>query len=262
MTGRLEPFLLQQLNAKYKQVPLEELKISVATMDVRLVEGADIDFRKLVELLPVLPKETYLANPGYRWPPGVITGLKHKDVVRGYVPRPGRGFKNSTTVWIWLESKDNDPVCAKISKDNIHIAGCKKFEHAAETAKLIRHHLIALQLQGYSTFRNYPFVVAFNVCMVNYNFNVQVAINLTEFDLFIDRECSLVYSPYDCNINNTNMPVKCHETATTFTVHANGQICMCVKGPDLEQAVEDISRSHAVFSTLLEHFHRSFDDKQ
>lgn len=253
MTDKLEPFLRQRMNAEYKFVPFEKLNVSVATMDVRLIEDAEIHIEKLINLLPVVDKELFESNPGMRWGPGIITGMKYKNQKRGRPPNlETKGFKNSVTIWIWLESKESKPVCAKISKDSIHITGCKSFENSAETAKHIQTHLRLLTEAGHQVYKNFPYAIEFFVYMVNFNFNIQVAVDLVKFDLFIDKNCKTIYSPYNQNIHHTTMPVKCPDLSSSYTIHDNGQICMCAKNVSVDAAMEFSAKSYILLTTLLE----------
>lgn len=259
-----EPFIKQLLDKPHSKIPFDMLSISVMTIDVRLVSDANVDFISLFDLLPVVPKELQLEElknhpelnnvHEVQWPPGTIVGAKWDDKQRGCPQKTEtKGFKNSTTIWLWISEKK---ICVKISGDSLHMTGCKKPEHAVECARYVTQHIhlaaLTSQVQLYEAF---PHVSGFEVCMINYNFNMNVGIDLTELDRFICQNYSKVMiSPYDPNIHGSTMPLKLPLLLCSYTIHDNGQVCFCVKESDLEQAMINIRTCYDVFFAVITAF--------
>lgn len=259
MSKKYEPFLKQALDTEHKFVPFDKLAISTVTMVVRLIETSKIRFPELFEALPVVPAEIQLKYPNYKWPVGTITCVKHDGKTRGISPTDSeRSFKNSTMVWIWIADK-NKPVNIKISANTLHLTGCKNLEQTAHTARLFQLHLDTLfELTGIKYYDEYPYIIDFNVCMINYNFDLEVALDLQKFDVFISKEfSSAFFSSYDHNIHGTTMPLKCPQMYMTYTLHDNGQVCMCVSEPDVQKALINIIKGHQIFFILLDAFRES-----
>jgi len=263
MSKKYEPFLKKALDADHKYVPFDTLNISTVTMGVKLMEHSNIKFHELFDHLPVVPLDIQLQYPGHRWPTGTITCAKFAGKTRGLSPTDSeRSFKNATMVWIWLSDKEKT-VNVKISGNTLHITGCKTLEQTAQTARLIQCHLETLyDMNGIKFYDSYPYVTEFNVYMINYNFNLEVAMDLPSFDVFISKEfSSTFFSPYDQNIHGTTMPLKCPQMSMTYTLHDNGQICMCVSQSDVQKALVNIIKGHQIFFILLDAF-REFQKLQ
>jgi hypothetical protein len=254
---KLEPFIKKALNKDYTHIPFETLKISTATIDARLMENSNINFELLSVLLPCIPKETQIQNPNTVWPIGTITCIKHGTTVIGLSPTDGtKAFKNSTMIWIQLREKR---ISMKISTNSIHMTGCKKLEQAAEAIRLFHTYLTILEKEkDIKLYGDFPYAVRFDVNMINYNFNLGVAIDLEAFDLFVAREFStVVFSPYDHNVHGNTMPLKCEELCTTYTIHDNGQICMCVSEPEITKAMHNLAKGYEIFYIMLKAFRDS-----
>lgn len=254
MATKNQPFLRQLLNKPYDEVPFTDLKISTATIDVRLVDNAKIDFAKLFTLLPVVhPDQQVGIGDDTPWPPGTIVGAKFLKQCRGKRINKGtRCFKNSVTIWIWLKEKR---ICVKISPDSLHMTGCKDLRQAAECARYVQLHMQLLEEHG--VYEVFPHVIRFDVCMINYNFNLGVGIDLVLLDKFIcENYPKLFITPYDPNMHGTTMPLRCPLLLSTYTVHGNGQICMCVSEIDIEQALINIAKSHDIFYTVMSEYRK------
>lgn len=266
-TTKYDPFLKQHLGSDYIEVPFDELKISTATMDVRMHERTELNYKQLFLDLPVVPEAEYNENPLRRWPAGTIFAAKFEDRVRGVPPTTSEvAFKNSTMLWIWLTDK---AVNVKISSNNLHITGCKKVEHAAETARLLQLHILVLlekqfgqlpeePLEDTPYFVRWPYVLRFDVCMINYNFTLGVALDLPAFDIFISRNyAKFAFSSYDQNVNGTGMPLECPMLAVKYTINDNGQISMCVKDADIEISLENVVKAYKAFYVIVNSFKTS-----
>lgn len=274
--SKYEPFIKQHLGADYVEVPFDDLKISTATMDVRMHEHTELKYEELFNDLPVLDPEVYNEHPGFKWPAGTIFAAKFEAQVRGVPPTAGGvAFKNSTMIWIWLEEKS---VNVKISSNSLHITGCKKVEQAAETTRLLQLHIqlllsgprganarspgdVALNvlpeqpLEYTKYYSKWPYALRFDVCMINYNFKLGVALDLPAFDIFVFENYSkFVFSSYDENINGTSMPMKCPMLSITYTVNDNGQISMCTKQADIGLSYDNVCSGYRAFYVMVKAF--------
>lgn len=259
--AKYDPFLKQHLGADYIEVPFEDLQLSTATMDVRMHERTQIQYRALFEDLPVIPSAIFKAQPvDTRWPAGTIIASKFEGQVKGTPPTTTDfAFKNSTMLWIWLEDK---MVNVKVSSNNLHITGCKKIEHAAETARLLQMHIQLLightgeePLEPSKYYTRWPYALRFDVCMINYNFKLGVALDLPKFDIFVyENYKQFVFSSYDQNINGTSMPMKCAQLSITYTVNDNGQISMCTGEADIGISCENIYNGYKAFYVMAREF--------
>ena len=251
--NKYEPFLRKAMDADHKYIPFDQLKMSTVTMVVKLVDDCNIKFNEMINYVPIIPAYLQHKYPKHQWPAGSIMCIKFGGEVRGVLPTDSdRNMKNSTTLWIWLEEKI---VNVKVSAKTLHITGCKNLDQTAETARLIRQHLELLYEQGIKLFDEIPYASEFNVCMINYNFNLGVALDLSKFDIFIAKEFGdILYSPYDPNIHGTTMPLKCEQLSMTYTLHDNGQICMCVRIKDVTRALINDLKGHEIFFIILNAF--------
>ena len=262
--NKFEPFIKQHLGADYVEVPFDDLKISTATMDVRMHEKTGLQYEHLFHDLPILEKDVYELYPDYRWPAGTIFAAKFEAQVRGAPPTSeGVAFKNSAMIWMWLEEKF---VNIKISSNNLHITGCKKIEQAAECVRLLQLHIQLLlnsqlgqlpdtPIEPSKYYAFWPYALRFDVCMINYNFKLGVALDLPGFDLYVyEHYCRFVYSSYDQNINFTSMPMKCPALGITYTVNDNGQISMCTKESDIEHSYDNVCSGYKAFYMMVKSF--------
>lgn len=251
---RNQPFLRQLLNKPYNQTPFESLEISTATVDVRLVEDAKVNFAKLFQLLPIVPPELQ-TDKNMQWPPGTIYGGKFADEIRGCPPKMNtKGFKNSVTLWMWLKEKD---MCVKISSDNLHMTGCKTLYQAAECARYVQQHMQLIH-EEVPVYEIFPHISRFDICMINYNFNLAVGIDLKALDQYIMQNYPQIFiSPYDENIHGSTMPLKLPMLLCSYTVYSNGQVCTRVKEIDLEKAMSNICKSYECFTALMQAFRKS-----
>lgn len=248
---KFDPFLKQYMGVKYQQNPFGFLSISTATIDVRLPENTNIDYKYLFENFPVVPKEQQDLCGDIHWSPGTITGAKEGSRIRGKPPTPSKkALKNSAMIWIWLVDKW---VNVKISRNNLHITGCKKLLHAAEAVRYVQQHIqLILMAKGVSPYEIFPYAMRFDNHMINYNFNLGVAISLPEFDLFIASQYSeQVFSSYDQNIHHTSMPLSYPSLEIKYTINDNGQISMCVSTSDIEEASENAKKGYDFFFQML-----------
>ena len=249
---RSQPFILKALDAEHTFVPFETLKISTVTAVVRLVNGANIQFADLFDYLPVVPEELQITHPNFHWPEGSITCVKHLDKVRGISPTESkRAFKNATMLWIFLKEKQ---VNVKVSCNTLHVTGCKNLNQVADTCRLLQLHLDTIKNNsGVKLYDDYPYAVDFEINMINYNFNLEVGLDLPKFDVFTSENFGkIVYSSYDQNIHGTTMPMKCPKLKMTYTIHDNGQVCMCVSQKDVTKALINIDKGHKMFYLLLD----------
>ena len=250
---RNQPYVMQLLGKRYTRVPFESLQISTATIDVRLVE-CDIDFVKVFEMISIVPQEEQDRFPAnHHWPAGTVIGAKYSNRLRGNPPKKDtKGFKNSTTVWIWVKEKC---LCVKIHAESLHMTGCKTVQQAAECARYIQQHIELIHEIDQSVYKNYPHVQQIDNCMINYNFNLGVGIDLVMLDKFIcENYPKLFIAPYDQNLNGSNMPLKLPELLCSYTIHSNGQVVMRVKEQDIDQAVLNVCVGHECFFKVMEAF--------
>jgi len=260
---RSAPFIRKLKNSCYDTVSFEDLKISTATVDVRLMEDSNIKFDKLFDLLPVVPEEIQESNKTQIWPAGTITGAICANKKKGIIPtlklesdgteKAKKGFKNSTMIWMWLNEKR---INVKICKANLHMTGCKKIDQAIEATRYIQQHLQVIQSQGHTNiFDNYPYLDKLEVCMINYNFSLGVALNLTELDIFLDKNYpDFAYSPFDPNICNDTLALKVPRLSVTYTVHDNSRVSMCTNEQDVDLAERNIKIAFETFYMILQEY--------
>lgn len=255
MARKIDPFIRKALDANYCHVPFEQMEVSTATVVAKLTPNVNLNFKELYNYLPVIPKNIQMIEPKKIWPAGSITGSKHGTQGKGLCPTSSeRGFKNCTMIWMWLREKQ---INVKISATSFHMTGCKTMEQAAEAARLLQLYIVQLSKNASNVkfFDNYPFVISFEICMINYNFNLECGLDLEKLDLFIAREFpNEIYSSYDHNIHGTTMPMKCPLLSATYTIHDNGQICMCISERDIETAMLNVVKGHKVFYAILDEF--------
>lgn len=259
---RLLPFIRKLNNEPYNRVEFDDLKISTATIDVRLVNDVSINFPVLIDLLTVVPLDVQeIVGLNYKWPAGTIVGAVCGNKRRGYIPTlkkskgEKRGFKNSTMVWIWLESKQKT-VNVKICVSSLHITGCKSIDHAVEATRYIQEHLQEVATKAPTPiYKQFPSATRIDICMINYNFSLGVAIDLAELDLFIDLYYpNFAYSPYDPNICIDTFSMKVPKLLTSYTIHDNGRISINTNEPDVEQAYENLRVGFKTFYMILDEF--------
>jgi hypothetical protein len=256
------PFIRKCQNANFDKLPFEEIKISTATMDVRLVEGCDIKFRELFQLLPVVPKEVQENCTGDEvWPIGTITGAACGKLQRGVIPTkkidnddPKKGFKNSTMVWLWLKDKR---INVKISNSSLHMTGCKHIDNALEAVRHVQQHVQVINdlYPEKKIFEKYPTAVRVDVCMINYNFALGVALDLELFDVYIDKHYpDFGYSSYDINVCNDTLSLKVPKLSLCFTIHDNGRVSMCSNEQDIDAAMNNLQIGYETFYLILEEY--------
>lgn len=262
--NKFEPFIKQHLGACYAEVPFDDLEISTATMDVRMHERTALRYDHLFFDLPVVEREVYEEYQDRKWPAGTIYAAKFEAQVRGTSPTSeGVAFKNSTMIWMWLEDK---PVNIKISSNNLHITGCKKIEQAAECMRLLQLHIQVLMsaelgplpdqpVEPSKYYAFWPYALRFDVCMINYNFKLGVALDLPKFDLYVFKHHNrFVFSSYDQNINFTSMPMKCPMLGITYTINDNGKISMCTSESDIEVSYDNLLHGYEAFYVMVKNF--------
>jgi hypothetical protein len=135
----------------------------------------------------------------------------------------------------------------------LHITGCKKLEQAAEAVRYVQQHIQLLELKGIKPYDIYPYAMRFDNHMINYNFNLEVALSLPDFDIFVSKKHhDTVFSAYDQNIHHTSMPLSYPSLEIKYTVNDNGQVSMCVSSSNLEEAVLNARNGYIFFFTILE----------
>lgn len=243
------PFIKQCLGAKYSERAFEDLTISTATVDVRLPAVANVNYKSLYDLFCVDPRYSVTV----RGPSGTIFAAKEGSRSRGNPPTvTSKALKNATMIWIWLEEKW---VNVKISRSSLHVTGCKRLEQAAEACRYIQQHMELLMSPTFKPYESYPYALRFDANMINYNFSLEVAISLAEFDDFVFKNWGeRVFSSYDQNIHGNAMPLRCPELGVKYTVNDNGQISMCTSVSDVEQALFCVKEGYLLFFQILDDF--------
>lgn len=246
---KVDPFLKKFLGAEYRHVPFEKLSVSTTTIDVRLIEGANVKYVELFNLLPIDPD----ATKADKRPAGTIFGGRCGDKTRGHPPTTAKtSLKNSMMLWMWLDDKT---VNLKVSRSGVHLTGCKTADHAAESIRLLLGYIQVLHTELNPLYDVFPFCVKFVIHMINYNFNLGVAVDLTAFDIFLNqRHSDKVYSPYNSNLLSTSMTVACPSLNITFAINDNGQTSMCVTGGDFEDASDRVCKGYSFFYELLDKY--------
>jgi nitrite reductase/ring-hydroxylating ferredoxin subunit len=247
--SKVDPFLRKFLGSEYKHLPFENLSVSTATIDVRLVEDCNIDYVTLFSLLQI---ETSSSKERKR-PAGTIFAGRCGSEIRGIPPTDSTvSLKNCMMIWMWLSDKS---VNMKVSHGNVHITGCKTADHAAEAVRYLQMHIELLHSEQTPLYEQYPYCVDFDIHMINYNFSINVGIDLTKFDLFLNKNyCKIMYSPYNPNICATHMTVSCPKHNMKFTLNDNGQISMCTKGSTFEGASKNVCEGYSMFYFVLEEY--------
>jgi hypothetical protein len=244
---KVDPFLKKFLGAEYRHVPFEKLSVSTATVDVRLIDKANLRYVELFERLPIDEHSTKTDKR----PAGVIFGGRCGNKTRGHPPTTAKtSLKNSMMLWMWLEDKT---VNLKVSRSGVHITGCKTADHAAETIRLLQGYIEVLHTEVNPLYDVYPYAVDFVIHMINYNFTIGVAVDLTRFDLFLNQKYTdQLYSPYNPNLTATNMSICCPSMNITWALNDNGQTSMCVTGGDFEHASDRVCRGYTFFYSILQ----------
>jgi hypothetical protein len=241
------PFIKKFLGSRYTQVDFDSLTISTATINVKLVENAGIKydaFFKLLQLDPERGKEVVQT-------PGEIFGARCENQTKGNPPtKAEKAIKNATIVWMWLKEKH---INVKISRNNLHITGCKKLEQAAEAVRYVQMWLKHLSTPSFPLYENEPTAVKFEAHMITYNFTLNVAIDLELFDLFLYKKWSKkVSSPYDKNVAPTVMTMRCPSYGLTFTINDNGNISLCASNEDFDRAHVNLCEGYLMFYEMLQ----------
>lgn len=249
---KVDPFLRKLLGSDYKHIPFEKLSVSTATIDVRLIEGCNIAYTTLFSLLQI---ETS-SSKEQKKPPGTIFAGRCGSEIRGSPPTDAKSsLKNCMMIWMWLSDKC---VNMKVYHGNVHITGCKTADHAAEAIRYLQMHLQLLQTDEYPLYDQFPYCVDFDIHMINYNFSINVGIDLTKFDLFFNRHYyTLGFSPYNPNVCATHMTVSFPMYSMKFTLNDNGQISMCTKGSTFEGASQNVCDGYGAFYVILEQYKRN-----
>ncbi|MFS8159871.1 MAG: hypothetical protein ACMG6E_06610 [Candidatus Roizmanbacteria bacterium] len=259
MLNKKTPFLRKKLGNKYHQTSFDDLKISTATLDVRCAKDANINFITFFEEVPCLTAEECDQFADLHLPPGTIVAIGNGDKTRGKPPtKSSNAFKNSNTIWIWLREKT---ISVKISASSFHMTGCKAIEQAAEGARYIQQHLELLhEVKGIKMYDNYPYVIEIRVCMINFNFDLKVALDLTQLANFIIMQYrDLIWTSYDPNLFNCMMLVKFSKMKMSYTIHDNGRISMCTNEPNIELAMENVMNGYRTLYLILETFQASIE---
>lgn len=253
---RLDSFIKQCLGVRCTHHPFQSLSISTATIDIRLPEDTNLDYQYLFESLPVVSKQVQDELGDIQWPPGTIIGAKWDTKIRGKPPTSSKkALKNSTMIWIWLEDKY---VNVKISRNNLHVTGCKKLYHASEAVRYTQQHAQLISEKGRKVYDIYPYATRFDNHMINYNFNLEVALSLAKFDSFVSEVYRKeIFSSYDQNIHHTSMPLSYPGMEVKYIVNDNGQVSMCVSTSDIENAMKNAEIGYEFFFKMLEDFNGS-----
>tara|TARA_R110001599_G_scaffold2762_1_gene15042 strand:+ start:28419 stop:29177 length:759 start_codon:yes stop_codon:yes gene_type:complete len=247
--NKLDPFIKQKLGTKHKQSTFDSLKISTATLDVRMRDDVNINFVALFNLLKIYDGD----DDGENYP-GKITGAKYAGKIRGKPPNTEtKGFKNATLIWIWLVEKK---VNIKITCHNFHVTGCKSLTHAPEATRYLQQHLQLIS-QSHKIFDIFPHAIRIDVHMNNYNFSLGVGISLPDFDIYIMENFNeFLFSAYDQNIHKTSMTIRIPELQITYTVNDNGQISICASEHDLQMTEDNARKGHLAFYYVFEEYRK------
>lgn len=127
--------------------PYESLKTTTITSVVKI--NGDVDPAVAFQLIPITRVEikqkrnaTKCKLPHLKDQVGAVLSARYRKHTRGVVKNKKNPFKNSVTIDMCLKDKN---VGLKLSKNTIHICGCKKKEHSEETTNLIFGHLKSIQ---------------------------------------------------------------------------------------------------------------------
>jgi hypothetical protein len=130
-----------------KVTPYESLKTTTITSVVK-IDGA-VDPAVAFQLIPITRVEikqkrnaTKCKLPHLKDQPGAVLSARYRKHTRGVVKNKKNPFKNSVTIDMCLREKN---VGLKLSKNTIHICGCKHKAHSEETTELIFGHLKKIQ---------------------------------------------------------------------------------------------------------------------
>lgn len=134
-----------------KDLDLEETYTNFENVDVMtltLISNLNREIKNLETLFYVLPWiKTEYVKPKRKiekfkipWPgvPGIICSLGYEDKKRGIVTTMARAWPHSVCLHI---SNSTKMVACKISKNTIHMTGCKNIEMGIETSKLVLNHI-------------------------------------------------------------------------------------------------------------------------
>ena len=137
------------------------------------------------------------------------------------------------------------------------MTGCKFIDQAIEATRYIQMHLQYIQeVRNIEVYGIYPHANRVDVCMINYNFSLGVAIDLTDFDIFIEENYpKFAYSPYDANICNDTLPMKVPNLAINYTIHDNGRVSICSNERDVDMALKNVNTAFDAFYMILNEFH-------
>ena len=249
-----EAFIRKALGTQYAKDRFVDLPFSTSTLVVRFADDTEID-SELFALYAWCQSAEEGAKPGKK-PPGTITGINNGEQSRGYNQTGSkRVFKNSHTFWIWLTDKQ---VSAKLSVNSLHLTGCKTVNQAAEAGRYVQQHLRLLyEAKGIPVYEEYPHIVEIQNCMISFNFDLRVALNLTKFATYIiGTHHKEMWTPYDPNLHSYMMPLS-HKCGTvSYSIHHNGRISMRTNIIDPEAALEAIQKRYDEFHVILKQYHK------
>ena len=243
------PFLNRFLGRDYTRVSFDSLQISTSTIDCRIGEHCNVNYEEFFRRLRLDPRMT----KDIRQPAGEFFGARFGDESKGNPPtKATKAIKNATMLWLWLKDKY---VNVKLSRNNIHVTGCKKAEHAAEAARYIQMWLRWLSNEASQLYEEEPVITGFAAHLINYNFTLDVALDLEEFDHFQHEYWShRVFSPYDKNISPTNTSIRCPEYQLAFNINDNGKVSMCVSHENFDTAHLNVCLGYMMFYEMLAAF--------
>lgn len=243
---KVDPFIRKCLGSKYTHLPFDKLSVSTTTINAKLGPNTGLRYEDLFELIHIEENKTWED----KLPPGSIFGGRCGNKVRGTPPTVSKtSLRNSMMLWIWLEDKY---VNLKVSRNGVHITGCKLADHASEALRWLQMHIELLHSPTLPLYNEYPTVIDFDIHMISYNFSTEVALDLVFLDTYINKNCrSDAYSSYDKNVTPTSMVLKLPNVNMTLTINDNGQISMCTGGSSFELVSQNVCEGYAFFYDLL-----------
>lgn len=250
-------FLLKDLGADFIKPDFKSLIISTATIDARCNEGTNINLEKFFSLAPCIPSKVYARNVYKVWPPGTIYKMCWGSELRGYHEKTRKkSMRNCCMIWMWVEDKY---VCVSIYRNNFHVKGCRKTDHAVEAAYYMKMHLLLLDMKyPGELFDQPPFIKDFVTHMVSFNFKIGRAINLIDFSMYLrDKFSKRCFTQYDPGIHSYSMPLNIPEWFTTLTINDNGSVAMRSKGKINANIILDfVEKSYDYFFHMLKQYNK------
>lgn len=187
---------INYLKTKVGYLPsFSELKYSATTIILTLDQ--DIDYDTFYEKIPIVDIEIVEGKENRKkidlnfvklGTPGTIFSAKYKknNVVKnkGYNRTGKNSFGNSLTCDMHLTNKN---INFKITRNKIHITGCKEDDNIKELFKYIKIYIQCFMDEGVYVCEQIPTIISINRALIKMDYNIGFCINRAKLDEYIRR---------------------------------------------------------------------------